>query len=264
MRRVRVGRADVAYHVAGDGPGLVLVHGTGGSAQTTWSHLLHYFTPHWTVVSPDLAGSGETTDDGGPLELEELAAQVAATAADASLERYSLVGFSLGAAVAAQLAVTEPDRVDALVMAAVARSGTHARSKLQFELWQDLHEHDPTLLARLWLLTGFSPGYLTAIPPDQVRRAAVFPIEPGMPRQCDLYTHIDLTEVLPAIRARTHVVGCTHDWIVPPTDARAVADAVAHSSYSQLDAGHMVVFEAGDEFARDVTEFLRSPGIRGF
>jgi pimeloyl-ACP methyl ester carboxylesterase len=208
-------------------------------------------------VSPDLSGSGETTDDGGRLELEDLGVQVAAAAADAGLERYSLVGFSLGAAVAAQVAATEPGRVDALVMVAVARSGTHGRSRLQFDLWRDLQEQDPNLLARLWLLTGFSPRYLTAIHPDQVRRAATFPIEPGLARQCDLYTRVDLSGVLPAIRARTHVYGCTHDWIVPPIEARAVADGVADSSYSDLDAGHMVVFEAGDDLAREVVAFLR-------
>src|SRR5262245_39355815 len=145
MPRVRIGKADVAYGVAGDGPGLVLVHGTGGSGVTTWGHVLEKFTSSWTVVTPDLPGSGETTDDGGQLQLGDLSEQVAATAADASLDRYSVVGFSLGAAVAAHLAATEPDRVDALVLVAGTTSGLDGRSKLQFDLWRELSESDPSV-----------------------------------------------------------------------------------------------------------------------
>jgi 3-oxoadipate enol-lactonase len=256
MPRVRVGNTQVAYAVAGEGPGLVLVHGTGGSGATTWSHLLQEFTSDWTVVTPDLPGSGATTDDGGRLELDELGAQVAAAAADAGLDTYALVGFSLGAAVAASLAATEPDRVDALVLVAGSKSGTDARSKLQFELWRDMSTQDPSVFARLWLLTGFSPGFVAGIPADQVTRAAAFPIEPGLDRQCELNTRIDLGDVLSLIQARTLVVGCTYDWIVPPSEARALATRVPQSTYCQLDAGHMVVLEAPAQFAQEVRAFL--------
>jgi 3-oxoadipate enol-lactonase len=257
MPHVRIGKADVAYGVAGDGPGLVLIHGTGGSGATTWGHVLEQFTEWWTVVTPDLPGSGETTDDGGRLQLADLSGGVAAAAADASLDRYSLVGFSLGAAVAAHLAATEPDRVDALVMVAGTTSGLDGRSKLQFDLWRRLSESDPSLFSRMWLLTGFSPSFVAGIPPNEVTRAASFPLEAGLARQCELNTRIDLGEVLSSIRARTLVLGCTYDWIVPPSESRALAEGISRSKYSQLDAGHMAMFEAPAEFVQSVSTFLR-------
>ena len=193
----------------GSGPGLVLVHWTGWSAAGTWCHLLRRFE-EWTVVTPDLAGSGATVDPGGPLELDDLATQVAGAADAAGLERYAIVGFSLGAAVAAALAAREPDPVSALVLVSGAVSGAGARSRLQFELWRDLHRTNPELFARLWMLIGFSAPFVEGIPVADVARAATFPIAPGIERQCDLNTRIDLSEQVKAIRAPTLVLGCSH------------------------------------------------------
>ena len=259
MPHVNVGAAEVSYGVAGSGPGLVLVHGTGSSAAGTWGHLLRHFTEEWTVVTPDLAGSGETVDPGGPLLLDELSAQVAGAAEAAGLDSYAVVGFSLGAAVAAALAAANPDRVRALVLVAGADSGTGTRSRLQFELWRDLHRSDPGLFARLWMLTGFSAPFVDAIPAADIGRAATFPIAAGLERQCDLSARVDLTELAPAIRAPTLVLGCTHDWIVPAARGRGLAAAIEGAEYDELESGHLAVLEAPDALAERVRAFLLDP-----
>jgi pimeloyl-ACP methyl ester carboxylesterase len=40
MSVVEVGGAKVAYRVEGKGPGLVLVHGTGGNSETNWTQVV--------------------------------------------------------------------------------------------------------------------------------------------------------------------------------------------------------------------------------
>lgn len=97
MKFVEIGGVQVSYRVDGDGPGLVLVHGTGGNADTNWAHLLPVLTRRWTVVRPNYSGSGETRDNGGPLAVEALAAQVVGAAQAAGAVPFDLVGFSLGA-----------------------------------------------------------------------------------------------------------------------------------------------------------------------
>lgn len=257
MPHVSVGAADVSYGVAGSGPGLVLVHGTGSSAAGTWGHLLDRFTGEWTVVTPDLPGSGGTSDPGGPLLLDDLSAQVAGAAHAAGLDDYAVVGFSLGAAVAAAVAAAQADHVRAVVLVAGADSATGTRSRLQFELWRDLHSADPALFARLWMLTGFSPSFVDAIPVNQIARAATFPIAPGLERQCDLNARIDLRELAPAVRAPALVLGCTHDSIVPVERVRALAPAIEGAVYDELDCGHLAVLEAPDALADRVCAFLR-------
>ncbi|GAA3055388.1 hypothetical protein GCM10020000_42080 [Streptomyces olivoverticillatus] len=100
----------------GEGPGLLLVHGTGATGEINWRPLIDAVRDRYTVVAPDLSGSGATTDAGGPLTVEMLAEQAEAAAAHAGLTTYAVVGHSLGAAVAAAVAGRRPEAVTSLVL----------------------------------------------------------------------------------------------------------------------------------------------------
>src|SRR5947209_20543814 len=113
--RVRVGRADVAYDVQGSGDAVVLLHPTGGS-RIVWSMMLPSLTARWRVVMPEFSGAGETVDDGGALEVDELVAQVDGVIEALGIDRYHLAGYSLGAAIAAALAAEHGARVRSLAL----------------------------------------------------------------------------------------------------------------------------------------------------
>ena len=244
METAARGSASIAYVQDGHGPGLVLVHGTGANASTTWSAVRPALAAERTLVLPDLRGSGGTQDDGSPLTLDGLAADVLAVVDDAGLERVDVCGFSLGGAVAVQLAATAPDRVGSLILIAAPLSGVDSRSVLQFSFWSELYTQDPRLFARYWLLAGMSPGFIAGIPREDLDRAASFPIEPGLVRQCALNTELDLTHALASIRASTLVIGGAHDTIVPPAETRKLAGSIPDARYLELDTGHMSILEA--------------------
>ncbi len=65
----------VHYAIAGNGPGLVLVHGTSLDAAANYGHLVEQFAGERTVITPDYAGSGETTAPSGDLMLDLLVEQ---------------------------------------------------------------------------------------------------------------------------------------------------------------------------------------------
>jgi pimeloyl-ACP methyl ester carboxylesterase len=253
---VRHDDAEIAYAVHGSGPGLVLVHGTAANGATTWAPLLKTLARERRVVLPDLRGSGRTRDGGEPLVLETMADDVLAVAADAELEEFDIVGFSLGGAVAACAAARAPHRIRSAVIIATPPSGRDSRSLLQFGIWKDLYALDPGLFARYWLLSGLSPNFAAAIPPDELARAATFPIEPGLERQCTLNTEIDLTPLLGSIRARTLVLGCAHDAIVPSEHAELLGRGIQGARYVALDAGHMAILEMPDIVARMILQHV--------
>ena len=256
MPTVETGGARVNFVIAGEGPPVLLIHGTGGDAKSTWSTLAPTLAERRTVVMPDLPGSGATVDDGRPLELGAVAEQVAAVAEAAGLESYSMVGFSLGAAVAAKVAADRPDRVDSLVLVNGPGAGADARNHLQFDLWRRLHEADPELFARLWMLTGFSPKFLTALPVEGLGHAASFPISPGFGRQADLNLRVDLDSTLAEIEAPTLVLAGRDDWIAPPDVVRGVAERIADSTFEELDSGHFSILEVPGLLISRITEFL--------
>lgn len=256
--------AQVAYKVDGSGPPLVLVHGTGGDAESNWGVFAERFGREWTVIRPDYSGSGATKDDGRPLTADYLTAQIIAAADAAGAETFHLLGFSLGAALAARIAGDRPGRVRSLILLAGFSSSADARLKLQFELWRDLIATDRQAMARLILLTGLSPDALAALGADGVGQAVEDTLAgadwDGMARQVELDLSIDVTESVARITAPSLVIGCTHDHMVPPSHAKALAAAIPSARYAELATGHLAPMEQPDAFAELVISFLREQG----
>ncbi len=257
--------ATVAYRTDGAGPALVLVHGTGGDARSNWDGMVGRLSQEWTVIRPDYAGSGDTRDDGRPLTTPYLAGQVIAAAQAAGAERFHLMGYSLGAGVAVEIAGTQPEKVASLTLLAGMASGADARLRLEFELWRDLIRTDRRAMARLILLTGFSPDALSGMGEAAVRQAVEDILSgvnwEGMARQTALDLTIDVEDRLDHIAAPTLVLGCTHDHMVPPAHARHLAERIAGAQYADLPTGHLAPMEAPDAVVDAVSAFLRRQSL---
>lgn len=260
MPVVDVDGTKVAFRVDGSGPGLVLVHGTGGNSETNWSQLTGRLAESRTVIRPDYSGSGETIDDGGPLTVAALAAQVVAAAEQTGATPFDLVGFSLGAAVATYIAAEYPNLVRSVVLLAGFVSSTDARQATQFELWRDLIRTDRRAMARFILLTGFSPDFLSGLGLAAISEAVDEIVTnnnwEGMARQVDLDLTIDVRDQAQRIARPTLVIGCVNDHIVPSAHARELASLVPGSRYVEMATGHLAPLEKPEEFARLVLDFL--------
>jgi len=260
MPTVTASATTVHYTCAGTGPALVLVAGTGLPAQVNYGHLVEGFADRRTVVLPDYAGSGETTDPGGPLTVDLLAEQIAAATEAASTEPVDLLGFSLGAVVAATVAATRPELVRRLVLVAGWQGPDDARHDLAIDLWARLADTDADLFNRFLQLTCFSAPFLSAIGPAGVQQLVegAPPITPGMRRHIEVDRHADVRDLLPKITAPTLVVGLTRDQVVPVERVRLLHEAIAGSEYVEIDSGHVVVFERPQELVAAVRGFLLS------
>jgi pimeloyl-ACP methyl ester carboxylesterase len=249
----------VHYTTAGSGPGLVLVAGTGLDAQLNFGHLVDAFAGDHTVVLPDYAGSGETTDPGGPLSLDLLAEQVAAAARDAVDGQVDLVGYSLGAMVAAAAAAQHPDLVRRLVLVAGWPGPDDARHRLAIDLWLRLERTDHDLFNRFLQLTCFSAPFLSAIGDAGVAGLldGAPPIKPGMRRHMELDLVADARDLLPKITAPTLVIGLTRDQVIPVERARQAHEAIPGSVFTEIDSGHLAMFERPQELVGAVLDFLR-------
>ena len=129
-RRVRLADPPVAVRVleVGDGPPLVLVHGSGMSA-STWGPLMPYLGTH-RLIAFDLPGFGlsDPFDYGGRSLRAHAVAQLTSLLDALGLERAPIVGTSLGGMWALCLALDAPDRIAALAslgVPAVALPGMH-------------------------------------------------------------------------------------------------------------------------------------------
>lgn len=258
MHQKTVGNATVHYRTEGQGPGLLLVHGTGATGETNYGHLLKHFTEHHTVIAPDYAGSGDTVDDGADLALDQLVDQVLGACDDVTDEPVDIVGFSLGAVIAAAAAARHPERVRRLVL--VMRLGPQRRPAQTPRLpavAAKLADVDPELYSHYISLLLFTPGFLADLD-EETFTSSVGGIEvsEGTLRQIELGLDVDIRDLLPRVTAPTLVVGCRHDQLVPVQHSRELHEAIADSTYLEIESGHLVPAEAPDELVDAIQKFL--------
>lgn len=116
----RVGSSDetdIAYHVVGDGPPILLANGLGGSWRA-WTHQIAYFQDRYRFVSWDYRGlyrSGRPSDPDA-LRVEHQVEDALAVLDAEGIEQTAVCGWSMGVQVALELYRRAPDRVKALVL----------------------------------------------------------------------------------------------------------------------------------------------------
>lgn len=115
LRGGEVDGLDLHYVVEGRGPAVVLVHGLGGFAES-WRHNLVPLARLATVYALDLPGFGGSAKPRTHYRLAYFARALHGFLEALGLPRVSLVGHSLGAAVAVTHALTHPARVDRLAL----------------------------------------------------------------------------------------------------------------------------------------------------
>ncbi|WP_067450609.1 alpha/beta fold hydrolase [Actinomadura macra] len=263
MTTLTVGNARVTYRRDGSGPPLVLVHGVGPGS-IMWNELIDRFGDRHTVILPDLAGSDPAEDDGAPVTIEALAAQVIAViedvgAGDAGSTPVDLMGFSLGAPTVAAVAALRPDLIRRLIPVAGLTHAGDEYIQQAMGTWLLLSD-SADAFGRFATLLAYSRPFLNQIGHDAVEQFHGFmrPTD-GRRRQIDLVRRLDIRDLLPRIEAPTLVIGCTRDATIPVENHREFFAAIPGSEYAELDTGHVAMVERTDEFLKLVRDFLARP-----
>lgn len=110
-----VNGASIYYECEGNGPPLLLIHGLGSSGDD-WAFQREPFARHFTLIMPDLRGSGRSSKPPGPYSVTQFAADMWALLDVLGMESADIVGFSLGGAVAQEMVLLQPSRVIRLVL----------------------------------------------------------------------------------------------------------------------------------------------------
>jgi pimeloyl-ACP methyl ester carboxylesterase len=103
------------YETHGTGRPLILLHGGLGSGEM-FGPVLPLLAERHRVIAPDLQGHGRTADIDRPIEMRLMAGDIAALIDHIGLDQPDLVGYSLGAGVALQVAARHPAKIRRLVI----------------------------------------------------------------------------------------------------------------------------------------------------
>ncbi|MFC5742497.1 alpha/beta fold hydrolase [Dyella tabacisoli] len=113
---VQAGDTRWSYYEGGEGPTLVLLHGFAANKEV-WMDVAKQLTPHFHVIIPDLPGWGESSrNDGASYSVDAQASRLQSFVDALRLQRFVLVGHSLGGAIAGVYSADHPEHVAELAL----------------------------------------------------------------------------------------------------------------------------------------------------
>lgn len=256
---------ELNYSDVGTGPALIWVPGTGLKG-STWQRQVNHFQATHRCISLDIRGSGGTTSGPEHSSVADMADDVVEMMDALGIPRATVIGVSLGAAIAQEVALRAPDRVESLVLVATWSSSArefhisrHFESRLyalehgpldvfaKFAFWMSsytLMETDPELQAQVEqeLAAGMST--------DLAGLADHFRADLGH----------ETRDRLSQITCPTLVVHGDEDLITLPTYNRLVAELIPGSTLVEIPAaGHLVWLERPQALSRSISAFLGLP-----
>jgi pimeloyl-ACP methyl ester carboxylesterase len=116
----------VEYHVGGEGPPLLLLHGLAGSTRN-WVELVPDLLGRYRVISVDLPGHARSAPLARGATMEDFAATAAAVLEAEGVQQATVAGHSFGGLVALRLARSRPELVRALLLVSPAGIATTTR-----------------------------------------------------------------------------------------------------------------------------------------
>lgn len=239
-----------------DAPVLVLVSSLGTSLEL-WSDCAGPLSESFRVVRYDPRGHGQSAVPPGPYSIEDFARDLVELLNELSIGRASLCGCSMGGAIVMQAAVTEPERVERLVLASTA--ARFGDPEPWFERAELVRRNGLAAirdgLLRAWFSEEFSDRR-----PEVVRRfgeiLVTTPVE-GYAWSAEAVGAWDFRDRLGTIAAHTLVVSGTADARTPPEEAQFLAAGIPNARLEMLPgAAHLACVEQPDAFAALVSDHL--------
>ncbi|HEV7824907.1 MAG TPA: alpha/beta hydrolase [Mycobacteriales bacterium] len=262
MPTVQSGDVDVYYEAAGSGRPIVWIPGTGllGSC---YAEQVSAFRDRHRCVTVDLRGSGQTMGGADGCTVADMAADVAGLMDRLDLGPAHVVGFSLGSAVAQELALHRPDLVRSAVLLSTWSSTQrehHVRRHFESRLYA--LEHGPLDVFGKFAFWMSAPSVVDDEPELQAtveNRLGGYTSArlDGTAGHFRTDLRHDTRDRLRDIACPTLVVYGEEDLITLPSYNERVASLVPGAVVRRIPrAGHLAVFERPGELTRCIDEFL--------
>lgn len=233
----------IAVEIVGTGPSILMIHGLGGTSNS-FEPLVSTLSLSFTVIRPDLRGSGRSVT-AGEVSVAAHVSDMTALLDEHGLHKVHVVGWSYGSIIAQQLAVLHPDRVDSLVLLGpigeptpAARKALHARAaKARAAGMVDIA--DALSQAGTSADTKINQPQTVAFARESLMRQN----PEGYAQTCESAAAATAAP-LDHIKCRTMVLTGDEDKTAPPSSARLMAESIPDSVFIVLSqCGHWSIFE---------------------
>ena len=257
MPTIEVNATQLYYECIGRGPPLLLIHGLGSSSDD-WAFQREDFSRRHTLILPDLRGSGRSGKPPGPYSIHQFATDLWALLDAVEIKYTDILGFSLGGAVAQEMALMRPHAVRGMVLC-------NALANYRTDTWRKWAEaHLQVAMVRTLGLRRTAKLIANRLFPheDQApKRQRVIDVVGANPRAAYLASiHAligwSVLERLSALRCQTLIIAAEFDY-TPLADKRAEAARYPNMTFQvMIGSRHGTPFDATERFNECVLAFL--------
>lgn len=247
------GAVTAARYRGTSGPALLFVHGVGSTA-AIWDVQLDAFGDAYRAAAIELRGNGVPPDPPPESITRAGYASDVLTIADAlGIERFTLVGCSLGGVVAFELWSRAPERIESMVIVGSFARYPNARAYADG-------------VAEAVKAAGSMPAFAEAraaklgLPPERLRETVEQMAAKSVPSYLAATEATwtgDYRAVLPTIDVPVLVCCGERDTVAPLALSREIAEGIPGAVLSEIPgAGHVANADAPDTFNAMLRKFL--------
>jgi pimeloyl-ACP methyl ester carboxylesterase len=244
----------------GSGPDVLLIGGLSDPVES-WQLQLDGLADRYRLTAFDNRGSGRTPLPEGPATIAAMADDAAAVLRGLEIPSAHVAGFSMGSAIAQELALRHPELVRSLVLVSTY-SRPDALFRAQLDFWRWLPEGSPGDRAfyEAFFTWVYTPrAHEDGMVGEVLDEALAFPHQQtieGFQAQIDACLGHDTAGRLSRISAPALVLAGEYDTILPPRFSRAVAEEIPHARFEVLpEEAHQPFQESPEEFDARVDAF---------
>lgn len=263
--KLAINGIDYACIEAGDGPLLLLCHGTFGGKRLMLPQLEH-LSRHFRCVALDWRGHGESGYTPGGWTADDLVEDLAAIISALGEERALIAGVSQGGAIGMRVALKYPDKVRALVNMCGGPGGPPPAAIDKLYALARFFAEEPDEAVRRAAATEFAEGYFHApgfrewggdrlanevdvILAHSRASVALLPCVPA--------SYVDITPRLGEIACPTLIIWASAE--ARKTMGNALAAAIPQARLVTIEhAGHHVNVDQPEQTSLAIERFLRS------
>jgi pimeloyl-ACP methyl ester carboxylesterase len=251
----------IHYEVRGVGAPLLLLNHIGASQLGWRDEFLAALEEHFTLILPDYRGTGHSDKPDVPYTLRDLAQDTVGILDTLRQQRVHLLGLSMGGAVAQELVLLAPERVDHLVLVGTfcgprksvppdpavrqrfaQRAGLPRQEQIKVVL--PVYYSQAFIDSHEALLVALTARGTQETPPHT------------LVRQTEAVQQFDSYDRLAAIHQPTLVIHGTADPIIPCANAHILAERLPYARVVLIPGvGHVPMTEQPDCVAHLVQEF---------
>ena len=247
MPEIQTPAGKIYYRDSGEGTPLVLIHGNYGSS-TWWKPLLGKVSDHRTVA-PDLPGFGKSEKPETDHMIPTYSSYLDDFLNELGIEKFRLIGHSLGGAISLQYALDHPEKVEKLILVDPSPPDGLSFSLFQKLLYKIVKRSD-RIIKRYFneIVSEDHPLY------EELWEDATSMKKSAVEGHVKALEEFDVTDRLTDLEPPLYVIRGENDSIIEDEDLKVYKD---YGRYEVIkNTGHAPFVDAPEKFIELLEEIL--------